>query len=236
LVVDPRPLMEFPAAQRLFDQLGFRDPNDLLLPAVLLLIGTAVISTLVRLLLTWCSQKFIYGSGTISTWRYTGASSTSLTRCTCAEIAASPIRPRKGQQCRQLDADAADAGGDLRASSPSSSYPPAFLLLEPVTRADRNRCSWACFIGAVTFGSRAHLRRITERWSALLTSRTKLVRDAWRLSRHLDGPVTAIVRAQVRDMDLSFETCPSLPTSSQTRRGSWSRAPALHMIGLLALY
>jgi len=63
LIVNPETVFAMPAVQELRPLFGWRDPSDLLMPATLLLIATAIFSAIARLVLTWVSQKFVYRLG-----------------------------------------------------------------------------------------------------------------------------------------------------------------------------
>lgn len=60
LIVAPDTVLNEPRLAGLRAVAGWRTASDLILPAALLLIGTAVTAAAVRLLLTWASQRFIY--------------------------------------------------------------------------------------------------------------------------------------------------------------------------------
>ena len=59
MLVDSSAAREVPAVQSILGLFGWQDEEDLLRPAVMLLIGAAVFAGATRLLLTWYSQKFV---------------------------------------------------------------------------------------------------------------------------------------------------------------------------------
>jgi len=63
LVADPAGLGGMPQVQTVFALLGWRSGADAVLPATLLLCGAAATAAMIRLLLTWVSQSFVFGFG-----------------------------------------------------------------------------------------------------------------------------------------------------------------------------
>ncbi|MDP9412573.1 MAG: ABC transporter ATP-binding protein/permease [Pseudomonadota bacterium] len=63
LIVAPEAVTSLPLVQRVLDVFGWDRSQSLIVPAAFLLIFTAIVSAAARLLLTWASQKFVYGVG-----------------------------------------------------------------------------------------------------------------------------------------------------------------------------
>jgi ABC-type multidrug transport system fused ATPase/permease subunit len=63
LIVAPQALLDEPQLAGMRRAMGWRTPDDLIVPAALLLITCAVGAAGIRLLLTWASQRFIYRLG-----------------------------------------------------------------------------------------------------------------------------------------------------------------------------
>ncbi|MDT9599648.1 ABC transporter ATP-binding protein [Sphingosinicella rhizophila] len=63
LLADPGKASQLPAVRVVYDLFGWRAGEDLIGKATLLLIGIAIFAALVRLLLTWVSQSFIFRLG-----------------------------------------------------------------------------------------------------------------------------------------------------------------------------
>lgn len=61
LIAMPQNIATLPGAVQAMAWIGTTDPRDLLLPAALLLIVTALMSALVRMLLVWASMRFAFG-------------------------------------------------------------------------------------------------------------------------------------------------------------------------------
>lgn len=63
LISDPSIVDRIPALKLVFDALGWEASRDFALLATVLLVGVAVSAALIRLLLTWVSQKFVFQLG-----------------------------------------------------------------------------------------------------------------------------------------------------------------------------
>lgn len=63
LISGPEAMQRVPAIGYAFDLLGWRPGDDLILEATLLLVAVAAVTALLRLALTWISQKFIFRLG-----------------------------------------------------------------------------------------------------------------------------------------------------------------------------
>ena len=60
LIADPARAASFPTLQTFFAQLGWQDPNSIMLPALLLFVAIALSAGAIRVLLTWASNKFVF--------------------------------------------------------------------------------------------------------------------------------------------------------------------------------
>ena len=63
LLARPEMAAELPVLQHAFAALGWRDPDTLILPMTLAFIAIVIMATVIRLLLTYISNKVIYGIG-----------------------------------------------------------------------------------------------------------------------------------------------------------------------------
>jgi ABC-type bacteriocin/lantibiotic exporter with double-glycine peptidase domain len=61
LAADPSYFDRFPAARAVFDLVGARPGDNLIIPAAMFLVSAAVVSAAVRSALTWTSYRFIFG-------------------------------------------------------------------------------------------------------------------------------------------------------------------------------
>lgn len=61
LIAAPATIAKLPGIDHVMGWLHLTDHRDLLIPAALLLIGTAIASALVRIMLIWASTRFVYG-------------------------------------------------------------------------------------------------------------------------------------------------------------------------------
>ena len=59
LIADPARAASFPTLQTFFAQLGWQDPNSIILPALLMFVVVALSAGAIRILLTWASNKFV---------------------------------------------------------------------------------------------------------------------------------------------------------------------------------
>jgi ATP-binding cassette, subfamily B, bacterial PglK len=63
LISDPERATEIPAIRTVFDLLGWRAQDALILPATLLLVGAALFAAAARLALTWATHAFVFRLG-----------------------------------------------------------------------------------------------------------------------------------------------------------------------------
>lgn len=63
LVADPSRAAHFPTLGALFEVLGWRRPDDLLIPATILFAAVALAAAVVRIFLSWASTRFVYSIG-----------------------------------------------------------------------------------------------------------------------------------------------------------------------------
>ncbi len=63
LLADPGRAMEFQQLQQLFQVLGWTEPEDMMLPMTILFIAIVIVSSAIRLLLTWSKNRFTFGLG-----------------------------------------------------------------------------------------------------------------------------------------------------------------------------
>ena len=61
IVADPTYLNRLAGTRTLLDKLGLEASADLILPAAIFLVGAALLSAILRSLLSWASQKFVFG-------------------------------------------------------------------------------------------------------------------------------------------------------------------------------
>lgn len=63
LMADPGKALEYPQLQDVFATLGWQDPNSILLPATIMFGVVAALSSAIRMLLIWVSNKVVFGIG-----------------------------------------------------------------------------------------------------------------------------------------------------------------------------
>lgn len=63
VIADPGRAASYPALQALFGSLGWREPDDLLVPVTALFATVALVAAAVRLCLTWVSQRYVFRLG-----------------------------------------------------------------------------------------------------------------------------------------------------------------------------
>jgi len=62
-MADPEQVLAYPQLQSVFARLGWQNASDLLLPTAILFMASAVLAGFTRIILTWVSNRFIYGLG-----------------------------------------------------------------------------------------------------------------------------------------------------------------------------
>jgi ABC-type multidrug transport system fused ATPase/permease subunit len=176
LMVNPQAVFALPAVQALREPFGWNEPADLLLPATLLLIATAIFSAVARLALTWVSQKFVYRLGYDFDM----------------QIYERTIRQPYGAYIRRNSSEILSGLEKVNNVTTWMLMPlmQAFIsavialfiivflfMIDPLTAAAATVSMGLLYL-TISLLTRRALRWLGERWSLILTGRTKAVQES----------------------------------------------------------